>query len=228
MTKKEIIEKIKKCLALSASSNEHEAEIALRQARALMEKYGIEDAEMLASEAGESFAKSGAKTKPSHWESALCTRIARSFGCTHFFSEGYDAGRWIFVGCSPAPEIASYAFSVLQRQCKRARANHIKTALKRCTPANTVRRADLFCEGWVYSVAHKIDALVPGEKKQLAIQAYLGLHYPSLTTFKPTNRNAGRSLREYDHRDFNRGFNAGKDAELNRGVGGDQQLALEG
>jgi len=34
MTKKEAIDKIKKCLALSASSNEHEAELALRQAKA--------------------------------------------------------------------------------------------------------------------------------------------------------------------------------------------------
>ena len=38
-----ILDKIKKCLALSASSNEHEAEAALRQARKMMEANGITD-----------------------------------------------------------------------------------------------------------------------------------------------------------------------------------------
>jgi hypothetical protein len=227
MTKKEAIDKIKKCLALSASSNEHEAEVALRQARALIEKYGIDDAEMLASGASESFAKSGARTKPAQWESSLSSRIACAFGCEKLFVEGYDAGRWAFIGCGPSAEIASYAFQVLARQCKRARSAHIKAKLKRCSPATTVRRADLFCEGWVYAVAHKIDALVPSEQQEEVIEAYLTLNYPSLVTFKPTNRNAGRSLRESDHRDFNHGLNSGKNAELNRGVGGDQPLALE-
>jgi hypothetical protein len=227
MNKKEAIDKIKKCLALSTSSNEHEAEIALRQARALMEKYGIEEADMLASGAGESFAKSGAKTKPSHWESVLAGRIARTFGCSQIFAEGYDFGRWKFIGCGPAPEIASYAFQVLQRQCKRARSHHIKTNLKRCSPASTVRRADLFCEGWVYAVSHKIEALVPSEQQVKMIDAYIGMHYPNLHTFNPTNRNAGRNLREYEQRDFSHGIHAGKDAELNRGVNGEQQLALK-
>ena len=36
-----IMDRIKKCLALSASSNEHEAEAALRQARKLMEAHHI-------------------------------------------------------------------------------------------------------------------------------------------------------------------------------------------
>ena len=41
MNKKTVIEKIKKCLALSKSANQHEAAAALRQAMAFMEKYKI-------------------------------------------------------------------------------------------------------------------------------------------------------------------------------------------
>ena len=48
-----ILDKIKKCLALSASSNEHEAEAALRQARKMMETHGITDLDIQAAEAEE-------------------------------------------------------------------------------------------------------------------------------------------------------------------------------
>lgn len=37
------LDKIRKCMALSRSSNEHEAAAALRQAQALMRKYGLEE-----------------------------------------------------------------------------------------------------------------------------------------------------------------------------------------
>ena len=49
MNKKDVIEKIKKCLALSKSANQHEAATALRQAQSLMEKYNIDadDSELL-------------------------------------------------------------------------------------------------------------------------------------------------------------------------------------
>lgn len=47
MDKKAAIEKIRKCLALAKSANEHEAAAALRQAQALMRKYGVEDGDIL-------------------------------------------------------------------------------------------------------------------------------------------------------------------------------------
>ncbi|MTD33973.1 DUF2786 domain-containing protein [Paludibacterium denitrificans] len=50
MDRKSAIEKIKKCPALAKSANEHEAAAALRQAQALMEKFGVEDDDILMSE----------------------------------------------------------------------------------------------------------------------------------------------------------------------------------
>lgn len=41
MNKEKVLDKIKKCLALSQSANEHEAAQALKQAQALMEKYEV-------------------------------------------------------------------------------------------------------------------------------------------------------------------------------------------
>ena len=45
-----IIDKVKKCIALSKSDNPHEAAAALRQAQALMRKHGIDEAGIAASE----------------------------------------------------------------------------------------------------------------------------------------------------------------------------------
>ena len=43
MDKEKVLDKIKKCLALGESANEHEAAQAIRQAQMLMKKYGISE-----------------------------------------------------------------------------------------------------------------------------------------------------------------------------------------
>ena len=174
MNKEDAIEKIKKCLALSSSSNEHEAETALRQAQALMAKYGIDEDDMLAAGVSEAHAKAGADKHPANWEAALAHKVADAFGCNIIFkSSWHDGGRWAFIGCDPSPDIAMYAFQVLYRQLKRQRAEHIKTALKRCKTATKTRRADLFCEGWVHTVAGKISSFAGSEEQDAKIDAFM-------------------------------------------------------
>lgn len=234
MTDREkILDKIKKCLALSASSNEHEAEAALRQARKLMELHGISDRDVQAAQASEHRQKAGAQAKPSNWETRLANRVAQAFGCTVLFSRAFCPrfvrhAQWVFVGCGVGPEIAGYAFQVLARQLKRAREQHIKANLKRCKPATKTRRADLFCEGWVVAVAGKIEAFAGTQQQSDAIDAYLAKHYPSLSNLQPRNRNDGRKLRDHEYNDLIAGSHAGRDAELNRGVGGEQQRQIGG
>ena len=53
MNKEKILDKIKKCLALSKSANEHEAAQALKQAQALMEKYEVNAVDIALSEVSE-------------------------------------------------------------------------------------------------------------------------------------------------------------------------------
>lgn len=225
-----ILDKIKKCLALSASSNEHEAEAALRQARKLMEANCVTDLDIQAAEAEERRAKAGAKSHPSNWETRLASKIADTFGCRVIFSGGFWScnGEWCFIGCGVAPEIAHYTFAVLHRQAKRAREEHIKTRLKRCKVATKTRRADLFSEGWVRSVAGTIAAFSGTDQQSTAIDAYMTKNYPSLSNLQAKDRNDGRSLRDHEYGDYDAGRHSGKDAQLNRGVGGtDQRLALE-
>lgn len=231
MTDREkILDKIKKCLALSASSNEHEAAAALRQARKLMEAHGISDAEILAAGATEHRQRASAQHTPSRWETHLATCIGDAFGCRTIFGTGWfwEPASWVFIGCGPAPEIAGYAFQVLHRQCKRARETYIKTNLKRCKTATKTRRADLFCEGWAMTVVGKIGAFAGTEKQGEAIEAYVSSKYPALLNLNARNRNDGRSLRDNEVGDLIAGRLKGRDAELNRGVGGEQQRQIGG
>jgi hypothetical protein len=222
-----IMDKIKKCLALSASSNEHEAAAALRQARKLMEAHGITDLDVQAAQAEERRSKAGAKSSPANWESALAEQVGASFACHVIFSPGWRAGEWCFIGCGAAPEVSSYAFGVLLRKAKRAREEYITTKLKRCKTAAKTRRADLFSEGWVRSVAGAINAFAGNEQQTSAINAYLANKYPSLVALKTRDRNDGRKLRDHEYDDFYAGHRSGRDTKLNHGLdGAGQQLAI--
>lgn len=222
-----IIDKIKKCLALSASSNEHEAAAALRQANKLMEQHGITDLDVMAAEACESRAKSGAATTPSNWESSLAGHVARGFSVRVIFAAGWKTGEWIFIGTGAGPEVAQYAFSVLLRQAKKARKAHIDDRLRRCRPGIRTRRADLFCEGWVRSVTALINNFCGVEPNPDAVDAYMNSKFPVLADLHARDRNANRNLSHHDHMDLMHGAMAGQDARLNKGVGGgDERKAL--
>lgn len=222
-----IIAKIKKCLALAKSSNEHEAAAALRQAQKLMQAHGVSDLDIEHADVQEESVRAGAYLNPSRWESALAGDVGAAFGCRVVFVRDPMAreGKWMFVGVSPAGEIARYAFEVLFRQVKHARANHIKTVLKRCTTTRT-RRADLFCEGWVIAATELVERFAVGEEQRVKIAGYLASRH-NLSSFTPRDRNAGRALSERDYGDLEAGHRAGRDAQFNRGVAGGERLALE-
>lgn len=210
-----IIDRIKKCMALGASSNEHEAAAALRQAQKLMKAHGISDLDMQAAEVSEARARSGAVKSPANWETCLASKIADAFGCRIIFSRTQACGAWAFIGVG-AQEVAEYAFRVLFRQGKRARATYIKTRLNRCKPATKTRRADTYSEGWVRSVTELVDHFAGGETHPQALDAYISSKYPSLSTLQSRDRNAKRPG---NYLDYLHGTKDGHDAQLNRGVG---------
>ncbi|EFF82441.1 hypothetical protein HMP0015_2083, partial [Acinetobacter haemolyticus ATCC 19194] len=192
------------------SANQHEAATALCQAQSLMEKYNIDadDAELLGIVDAEILG-SGSQ-KPPVFESMLAQSIAKLMDCKVFLS--YQINKtastprvvavWHFTGFDPAPEIASYAFDVLYRQLKKARTTFINTNLKRVQiRANKVKRADMFCEGWVIEASEQARRIKPNTEKLQQIEAHIK-KTTKLTTFKPKNRNektrdSSRSRNDY-------------------------------
>lgn len=218
MDKQTAIEKIRKCLALATSANEHEAATALRQAQALMRKYGVEDGDILMAEVSEAKVKAGAKAKPVKWESQLSSAVAVAFGCRKIFVQEWKAGYWTFIGCGPAAEIATYAFTVLMRQLRKARSVYQQTHCKRLVPASRTRRADLFCEAWVAAVRRQIEAFAGTPANEEALETYMAKEYADLGSLVPRDRQAGKNLRSGDVDARLAGWNAGREAQLNHGV----------
>jgi hypothetical protein len=218
--KDKILDKIKKCLALSRSANEHEAAAALRQARKMMEAHDINEMDVDAAQVSEAHVKAGAYLKPAQWESALARTVGDAMNCMVIFG---SPGLWKFIGVGAKPASAEYAFVVLFRQLKKTRREYIQTRLKRCRNTAKVRRADQFCEGWVFAVRDGALGQFAGENPdQALIEAYNERRHPELYTLN-ANQRSGR-----DYGDKFAGFLRGKKARLHHGVGGaDQQALLE-
>jgi hypothetical protein len=224
-----ILEKIRKCMAMASSATGNEAETALRQARKLMEMHQVSQAEMLAIDIKEVAVKAGVLSRPSAWENHLAGRIAQVFGCRLLFRERWNEGLWVFIGLPPANDVAAYSFEVLFRQAKKARAAFMAENLKRFKKANKVRRADLFSEGWVRTACHAVTPLTPIDGVGEAIQAYMDTKFEKLGTVDAVDRNKGRSLSHKDELAHAAGLSAGRNAQLNKGVGAvASPLMLEG
>lgn len=229
-----IIHKIKRCLALSKSSNENEAATALRQAHAMMAKYDISMTDIQASDikACESNVKTGAK--PNRYQVLLIDMIARLFGCAYYLSRalvvknGKNQWRssWVFYGLDGYAEIAGYVFETLDRQIKQARRDYMKSELRLVRIAkNRYTRADAFCHGWVKSVSEKVEGLVPPNVDVAFIKYQVNKSHDNIKTrhAKDTLKNAKKELVANDY--FN-GVAEGRNAQLHhamnthKGVGG--------
>lgn len=222
MDKKTAIDKVRKCMALAKSSNPHEAAAAMRQAQKLMEQFGIEHPDLLAAGVSEEWAKSGATKTPTRYEVVLASAVASAFSCEIVFTSrlsgtGMDIdGGYAFIGVAPSPEVASYTFTVLLRQLKRARSAYMATALKRHTK-NKTAAADQFCEGWVIAVRNLIAQVAPTAEQREAIDTYMRINYAQTSVCEPRERLGGNRMATHNHR--HSGYVEGKTATLNRGVG---------
>jgi len=224
MNRSQAIEKIKKCLRLSKSANEHEAAQALKQAQILMQQFGITDIDVQLSEIKESSLKVPLSIPIwQHWLFAVCTR---TFGVDGYIemaiyaSTGKKKAQYRFYGIPPKPELAAYAYEILLRQLRAARQKYMKEELSRVRLAkNKTYRADKFCEGWVMAASSQVKNFAISESEQQQLQAYreeLNLNDKA----KPRTVKPSQSVKQNDDMDLLEGFMKGKDAQLNHGVNG--------
>lgn len=215
--RKALIDRIRKCLALARSSNEHEAAAALARAQALMAEHGIDLGDV---EFDEATARgNGCTNRPPLWEMSLLAAVRLTIPCKAFLRDG----RWHFIGRAPSAELAAYAFTVLHRQLKAARAEYIRTRLKRVRPGRKCGRADIFCEGWAATVLGKLRKIAPHQEKDKELDDYVHDRF-SLVTLD--GRQA--KVRGGGHDDYWNGRDAGRDANLHRPMTGSTGPGLIG
>lgn len=183
-----IVTKIKKCLALSESSNPNEAAAALRQAQALMRKYGLDETSLQDAEIGRADveSKSSNCVRPPAWETALIQLVGNAFGCRPLFTKGQQtsgrrtAGGYCYVGVTANTELASHTATVLLRTLLSGRSAHVKQLKSeakaegwRLTSAEERSAENAFCVGWLSAVGQRIAAFANPPGIDDAIQRYV-------------------------------------------------------
>lgn len=244
MDRESALKRIRKCLALAESEEPHEAAAALRQARALMDKFHVTESEAELSEITESSCLSSGKRAAPAWEAALAKVVGETFGCRVLHSSGrprkrsyvraflssrsdyyrttYGNGSLHFVGAQPAAEIARYAFEALRRQLRRARASY-REHLGGSGP-----RLDAFVIGWVMAVQSKLDALAkPVEKLARADDAIRNRYGPLKEATIGKDRSGICDGRRDLLIDAQMGALEGRNAELNSAVAFSERPAIE-
>lgn len=212
--REKIFKKIKKCLALSKSSNQHEAAAALRQARALMDKHGFTASNGDIFTISESRVKSSYKRLP-RWLIGVGSVVCRAFGCSQYtFGE-----EMVFVGPDGAPEVAAYAYAVLQRTIKRDKVNYlqaVKTPYHQKSDMAALGRA--FCEGWCTGVFNVVkDFANPVSKDEIAThQNYLTQKCGARLKLQRAGKS---SINKKTMRAAQAGHAAGVKVQIFRGVG---------
>lgn len=167
------LRKIKRCMDLSKSANEHEAAMAFKQMQALMDKYGVNAKHVMAYEVEEYSTKLGVKSRPANWVVSLHRTIGQAMDCESMIQRGSDENaHLIYVGVGSTPEIAGYAFEVMMRKLKADRAAFSKAELQGFRPARKAVLADAYCEGWVRNVYSKVRNLNPNLEVKEKIKAY--------------------------------------------------------
>lgn len=225
MTRDEALKKIKKCLAVARSTSPEEAAIALGQAQKLMAAFNVSEREMSLVDVTEAAGKAST-TAVNLWEVALAGLVAQAFGCERFarasarLTSSWEVVRerhYVFVGMDAAPTVAAYAFEVLTRQCARDRAAHIRKQPRNCKPATKSARGDEFAMGWVHAVMLLVERFAQPARDHQLLLAYMADKHPDLADAKVRDATAGRRT-DSGHRSA--GYAAGKNARLERGVGG--------
>lgn len=156
MTREQALRKVRACLRLGASANPHESAAALRQARALMERYGLTQSEAAGCRHEDAATRQRGASLPVS-VALLASMVADGFGCRMLIVR-HQCGRSgatvvRFYGMASAATVAAYAFTVLRRQLDTDRQRYTRVRLK-STRSDAMRKARLerFSIGWVYAI----------------------------------------------------------------------------
>ena len=228
MDRETALRKIRACLRLAGSSNPNEAAAALRQARVLMEQFGVDEHDAAAAEIGDCVA-------PTRFRGGLLPKsilmlahlVASGYRCS--FVQVRELGvpeiglagktKLQFFGAGADPEVAVYAFTVLRRQLDADRRKHTSRIRK---PANRERRGEEFARGWLIAVQALFPSAEMPEGRELAIARAVATRLGETTTVAGKELRKGRS----SENDRVAGFIAGSGARLNQGIACEGQRRL--
>jgi len=215
---KKIIDKICKCLRLSESGNPNEAALALRQATALMKKYGVSNTQVLAAEVVESAVEAGERYNPPFWALALANLVAEAFQCRNLISRQYGRNpEFRFIGLGYKAEVATYSYTVLYRNMLCA-IDKFEASLQASTKSDepeNVHRIDVFAQAWLFRIGRTVKDFLEDHKERVIIDEYIEEKYGK--TVEMSAQSTKTKIADYD--DILSGMRAAHGVGLYRSVG---------
>ncbi|MBP6861382.1 MAG: DUF2786 domain-containing protein [Neisseriaceae bacterium] len=227
MTDENILRKIKKCLALSKSSNEHEAAQALKMAMAMMEKHGFNQIDVALSDIAEARGQAVQK-RTTEWQWRLAALCTKAFGCSRMSKFFRETGRrhMVFIGPADRAQLAVYAFEVLLRQLKSARRQFLKDHVPaKATAKEKTFRADEFSNGWIFAISGKVHAFAKPAGEEELIKTYMDQKVPGLKTVAGKTVKPSIGMARRAEGDFYSGMDASSDVHLNHAMKGQGGVA---
>ena len=181
MSNEKLLDRIQKLLALSTSSNAHEAALAMEKAMAMMAEHNLTNGDLLLSQVGEIFVRSTQSvSKCKDWETQLAHAVANGFGCKLYWQPGYSHnkpdywGRFYFVGPKVNLPLVEYTMTYLLRKLVASRSEFSVKLSARGYARGKAMTAQLdgYCKGWLHVVTPKIHALALNIDLQEAINKF--------------------------------------------------------
>jgi hypothetical protein len=244
-----IIDRVQKLLALSKSSNPHEAANAAALADKLIQKHQLTEAELVASNNAEVAERPDQYKDPIYstarrtaWKSHLASNLARHYDCAVFIQTGYREKKtesknpfarykaankesaYMLVGRKEDCELAIYMFSWIT--------NEIERLAKENAYGKGHQYSQTYCEGAGAGVMEKIrsekEAFRAEAQKEGKGAAIVLLDRKAIESSEKLNNlypklrvtNALSGARSKDASAYSSGYSAGKNMNVARGMGG--------
>jgi hypothetical protein len=219
-----IIDKIRKCLALSKSANENEAAAALRQAQKLMQAYNVTEEDVGLASYTESFVDHNypwrwtrvTKKDPVRKPRVVDTLATVSDLVAHAFTvkavwdrSPRDMFRVWYFGRHANVALACYAHEVVYKAAMAAWRAYRKTdpSAQRMKGGRTS-----FFRAWCYAVKEKVEDLAPKDEEKAAIEKRVAKSMGSTTIAENSKLQGHRGA-------MAAGLAAGAQFDINRPVG---------
>jgi len=161
MTRERIIERVRKLLALSSSSNEHEAALAAAHAQRLLSEHNLSMSELEVQEEGAGEAELQVAKTVFKWLSSLFATVANAFDCFPIVTTTHTCSRLRFIGVGDDPGVAACTLQFLIKELRRLASGYLRsleTGKGRLSTADRQRVRSSYLLGGVQGVQQALAA----------------------------------------------------------------------
>jgi len=236
MSIQDVIEKVKKLLALSKSSNVNEAANAMAAANRLLDEYRLSEADIIGSDSSldpiiedDSYVYETGRISP--WKQNLVMTLSSHYGCAVFnncyYPEGRKVSRYKLLGRKSDIQIVQYMFAYLVLECQRLSDAEVKGQGKVVVFS--------YCNGFVSGIAEQLhlsrkevektstsNAIVKINARVKEADDFMRLAHKNLKTVKSYSHS------QHDKNAYYAGQTKGKNIHIGNAIGGKTVKLLGG